>query len=139
MSITLKNLNTSVSIGLPPELFWVDEFQWNKVKGVQRRTITGALEMQVGVAKGGRPITLSAPNDMCWIKRRQLELLYDWANMPQVPFQLEIAYEGQPIKIFNVTFDVSDEPITASPVKEYESPNPEDDFTVTLKFLQTEE
>lgn len=139
MSITLENLNTGLKVELPPELFWTDEFQWNKVKGTQRRTITGALEMQVGVAKGGRPITLTAPNDMCWIKRSLLELLYDWANMPNVAFELVLAYDNVQPKTLRVAFDVSEEPVMASPVNEYESPRPDDEFIVTLKFLQITE
>lgn len=136
MGISLKNKDTNFLIDLPPELFWSDEFKWNKVKGTKARTITGALVVQTGVAVKGRPITLVAPNDMNWISRAQLELLTDWSENPALVMELKLNYEGVPTKTFDVSFDYEENPIDAEPVSSYESPKPEDEFRVTLKFIE---
>lgn len=137
MSVSLKNLVSGVELMLPPELFWSDEFKWAKVKGVNNRTITGGLSVQVGVAVGGRPFTLTAPNDMCWIKRSLLETLMSWSELPTLKMELRLNYAGVPERVFTVSFNHAETPIEAEPVNAYESPLPDDEFTVTLRLMES--
>lgn len=124
-------------VNLPPELFWTDEFLWNKVKGTNTPTITGSQSVQLGVMKNGRPITLTAPSDMCWIERSLLEILYSWAELPSLKMDLTMAYDGMPVRTFIVMFNHTDNPVEAEPVSGYESPKPTDEFRVTLKLMET--
>lgn len=138
MSVYLKNLNTGFKAELPPELFWSDEFKWGKVKSTKAYSVTGSLLIQTGVAKAGRPITLTSPNDMNWVKRSLLESLYEWANTPNLKMELTLDYGTVSQRVITVMFDTSVESVEAEPVSKYESPKPDDDFNVTLKFLELE-
>lgn len=138
MSLKLTNTVDNSELYLPPELYWTDEFNWNKVKGNNTPTLTGSLSVQVGVMKAGRPITLTAPSDMAWCTRLQLEKLYEWAQLPTLKMKLTLAYEGVPVRVLDVAFNHTENPVDATPVNGYESPLPTDEFIVTLKLMEIE-
>lgn len=136
MSISLKLLETGEVIQLPPELFWQDEFSWCDIKSDQQRGLTGSLIVESSKAKGGRPITLAAEDDMNWATRIVVERLMSWANTSLSKIEVTMVYPNVADKVLTAIFDRKDTPITAVPIKKYESPQPDDEFHLTVKLLE---
>lgn len=135
MSITLKNLRTGELEALPPELYWVDEFDWTAVKGNHKRSCTGSLMVLQSIANGGRPITIGAKSDMNWTPRHTVEKLQSWASVVGMEIEVQMAYNDV-VKKHKVVFDTTGKPIEATPVCEYEAPSPKDDFHLTVKLIE---
>lgn len=137
MGISIKDTTTGTVIDLPPELFWQDEFDWCRVKSSHARGLTGSLIVAQSIAKGGRPMTLSVKDDMNWVKRSVVESLLDLANSASTKLEVTLSYPAS-TRTFTAIFNRESNPIEAKPVKEYESPNPDDDFRLTLHLLEIE-
>ncbi|MEG1728755.1 MAG: hypothetical protein RR280_04350 [Bacteroidaceae bacterium] len=135
MSISLKNLSTGEVVTLPPELFWQDEFDWSNVKSTHGRGITGALHISQSIAKGGRPITLGAKTDMDWARRDLVERLYQWGNTPSLDLEATLSYNAS-VRVIKARFNHTLKPVEASPVREYEAPDPADDFHLKLNLME---
>lgn len=136
-SITVKRFEGSGTVlELPPELFWSNEFAWVDVKASHSRGITGSFISVQSIAKKGAPIILSAPDDMNWASRKLVEDLRLLANVPNTKLLLNIPRKSGNIQK-KVMFDYTQEsPVTARPVRGYEAANPEDDFHLTLYFVE---
>ena len=137
MGISIKDTNSGTVVELPPELFWQDEFDWCNVKSTHARGLTGSLIVAQSVAKGGRPITITAKDDMNWVKRSIVESLMTLANTASTKLEVTLSYPAS-TRTLNAIFNRQNNPIEAKPVKEYESPDPEDDFHLTLHLLEIE-
>jgi len=78
MALTLDAVDLADDPNLGGEqLQWVDEWDWDPVEQEQERSLSGALIIQEGVKRYGRPITLSS-NGGAWFalaKVRELEAL----------------------------------------------------------------
>lgn len=73
MHWTLKDTQT---IQLHPQFVWVDEFDWQaSVSSEPIYTITGAMIIETGIKKAGRPITLKGDN--VWLDKALLVKLFD--------------------------------------------------------------
>lgn len=136
MSISLKLLETGEVINLPPELFWQDEFSWCTIKSDQQRGLTGSLIVESSKAKGGRPVTLGAEDDMNWATRTTVERLMNWANNYLSKIEVTMVYPDVPDRVFQAIFDRKETPVEATPVLKYESPQPTDWFHLTIKLLE---
>jgi hypothetical protein len=79
MSITLYSNIEGVTLTLPSELIWQDEFTWNDVKSQGFYSIVGDFIIQNNATDKGRPVTLAGDNAA--IKRNDLLTLTEWANI----------------------------------------------------------
>lgn len=134
--ITLKGFEGGgLVIALPPELYWVNEFSWSPTKGKADRGLTGKLVFLQSIATGGRPITIGAPSNMNWVSRRVVSQIYALLSSGEA-LSLTIPTASGTL-VFKVCFDTTqDSPVEATPVREYDAPNPDDDFHVTLHFIE---
>ena len=68
--IVLTRLDTGAKVFLPPDIRWVDEYEWHAIaQATPERTLSGGQIIQQGIKKSGRPITLSADNGRAPIAR----------------------------------------------------------------------
>jgi len=81
--------NGMITIDLPPDLQWVDEFGWSAVEQIKEYSLTGALIVQQGVKVKGRPFTLKS-NGASWVKRSVVEQIQAFYNTPGNVFTLTI-------------------------------------------------
>lgn len=59
----LTRADTDEAVRLHPQFFWVDEFDWQALaQSDSVYTLTGAMDIQQGTKKAGRPITLNGDN-----------------------------------------------------------------------------
>lgn len=130
MSITLSY--GAVTIDLHPDLLWSDEHSWSPITQAAERSITGAMLIEYGTKIAGRNITLQAEDtDSGWISRTVLEQLKVAASVAGREMTLSI--NGTP---YSVVFRHLDGPLEATPVIHYNDADPNDWFTVTLRFLE---
>ena len=131
----LINNQSNVSIELPYDLYPIDDLNWSPVAATGVYTLSGAYDVQQAVKLAGRPMTLQsdAGQGLGLVTRDTVNKLHEQAAIPEATFTLEYAADGV-IKIVNVMFDHTSNPIEAEPFKGFNSPNLDDYFAVTLKF-----
>lgn len=130
----LVRKSTSEAVTLSDGFLWSDEFDWNPIEQKQDRAVDGALIIQEGIKKSGRPITLTADKNMAWLKRHIVSKLKDWSAL-QEKFELQFNYFHDK-RTFNVVFNHQDKAIEAKPVLEHPSVSDDDEYNVTLRFLE---
>ncbi len=131
----LKDTITLEVIDLPNDLLWTDEFDWSPVESTQTFSLTGALIIEYGEKQAGRPISLSADQDMAWVTRETLSKLKAWAAIPARKFNLIFEYEND-VRQFLVVFNHSKDATKGSPVLGFPMHNDGDDFTCALNFME---
>ncbi|WP_353161940.1 hypothetical protein [Acinetobacter guillouiae] len=130
----LVRKSTSEAVTLSDGFLWSDEFDWNPIEQKQDRAVDGALIIQEGIKKSGRPVTLTADKNMAWLKRHIVSKLKDWSVL-QEKFELQFNYFHDK-RTFNVVFNHQDKAIEAKPVLEHPSVSDDDEYNVTLRFLE---
>ena len=130
----LVRKSTSEAVTLSDGFLWSDEFDWNPIEQKQDRAVDGALIIQEGKKKSGRPISLTADKNMAWLKRHIVSKLKDWSVL-QEKFVLQFNYFHDK-RTFNVVFNHQDKAIEAKPVLEHPSVSDDDEYNVTLRFLE---
>lgn len=130
----LKRISTSETVTLSDGFLWSDEFDWNPIEQKQDRAVDGALIIQEGKMKSGRPVTLIADKNMAWVKRHIVSKLKDWSIL-QEKFELQFNYFHDK-RTFNVVFNHQDKAIEANPVLEHPTVSEDDEYNVTLRFLE---
>lgn len=130
----LKRISTSETVTLSDGFLWSDEFDWNPIEQKQDRAVGGALIIQEGKKKSGRPVTLIADKNMAWLKRHIVSKLKDWSIL-QEKFELQFNYFHDK-RTFNVVFNHQDKAIEANPVLEHPTVSDDDEYNVTLRFLE---
>lgn len=119
------------TLHLHAQFVWADEFDWQALaQSDPVYTLTGAMDIQQGTKKAGRPITLDGTHTRT--TRAELAKLQAWADVPE----LEMTLTHPKGKTYQVIFDrpAIDE---ITPIKQY---RPEDDsdndrYTLNLHFL----
>lgn len=126
----LKRNDTKQVIELPEDLYWTDEFDWSRIaQSAPVYMLSGAMSIQQGVKKAGRPITLTG--DWVWLKRSDLLTLQSWTDVAELTMTLT-HYDG---RTFEVIWRLHDKGISTSPV-EYTTPEPSDaDYTATIRLM----
>lgn len=150
------NAGAPLTLTLPRELLWVDQYGWQQVVQQKDYTTTGALLIDTWRKQAGQPMTLRGEQDRAWCERGQLETLRAWAG--QAGVTLAMLYRGASL---SVVFDNENSPIEAEPLADvltggrslyevrddttgavlsevtldYFDPQPTDPFIVTLRFL----
>lgn len=122
-----------VTVALPDDLHWVDEFAWQPVVQTAERTITGALVLQQAARTAGRPITLRSFSESSgWVTRAAMDALREWASIPQCEMLLsyrEIEY--------NVTWRHHEgSALEANPVVWFSDAQNDDYYTATLNLME---
>lgn len=130
----LVRKSTSEAVTLSDDFLWSDEFDWNPIEQKQDYAVDGAFIIQEGKKKSGRPITLTADKNMAWLKRHVVSKLKDWSVL-QEKFELQFNYFHDK-RTFNVVFNHQDKAIEAKPVLEHPSVSDDDEYNVTLRFLE---
>lgn len=126
----LKRNDTKQVIELPEDLYWIDEFDWSRIaQSAPVYMLSGAMSIQQGIKKAGRPITLTG--DWVWLKRSDLLTLQSWTDVAELTMTLTHYDE----RTFKVIWRLHDKGITASPV-EYTTPEPSDaDYIATIRLM----
>ncbi|WP_315077085.1 hypothetical protein [Acinetobacter guillouiae] len=130
----LVRKSTSEAVTLSDGFLWSDEFDWNPIEQKQDYAVDGAFIIQEGKKKSGRPISLTADKNMAWLKRHIVSKLKDWSVL-QEKFELQFNYFHDK-RAFNVVFNHQDKAIEAKPVLEHPSVSDDDEYNVTLRFLE---
>ena len=131
----LKRNATNETVPLEDGFLWSDEFDWKPIEQNQERAIDGALIVQEGKKKSGRPITLSPSDGQGWIKRSDLSVIQDWSALQDEQFTLVFEYLHD-TRQFNVIFNHAEGAINAKPVMGFPTVSDGDYYEVTLKFLE---
>jgi hypothetical protein len=130
MSITLAY--SATTIDLPEDLYWVDENSWHPVEQNSKRTLTGALIVQVATRQAGRPITLQPEDDRsAAMSRATLDVLRTWAAVAGREMTLTLRGVSR-----TVIFRHEDTAIEATPFIHYSDVQSEDFYLATLRFLE---
>ena len=131
----LTNLKTNTVIELPYDLYPTDDLNWSPVAATGVYTLSGAYDVQQAVKLAGKPMTLQSDTGqgLGLITRDTVNQLHAQAAIPEATFTLEYVADGV-TKIVNVMFDHASNPIEAKSAIDFNSPNLNDYFAVTLKF-----
>jgi hypothetical protein len=133
MSITLTHGATTLP--LDEDLFWSDEYKFSPVEQSVDTGLDGALIVQVDgdASRPGRPITLQPENEFsAWMIRQDLDQLQAWAAIPDAVFTLSLRGVDR-----LVMFRHQDKPaVDATPAIFFSDPLPDDNYLVTLKFME---
>lgn len=131
----LVDNTTSAQIVLP-DLLWQDEFDWVPVTSTNTYALTGSLIIEQSEMLAGRPFTLVSPQtDMGWITRVQLTALKTAASILERKFTLHLEYPSD-MRTFVVSFDHSEDPVQAVPVKGFPEHVDGAYYTLTLKLIE---
>lgn len=128
MSITLTY--NAVTVALPNDLNWPDEYDWHPVVQTSQFTSTGALLVESAVKQAGQLITLAAADDRAWVTRAMCDQLKTWANLPGIVLTLVI--KGV---TYSVMFDHEKTGFEAHPVMFFEDMQSDDAYVATLRFI----
>ena len=117
----LKRNDNKVMIGLHGQYWWSDEYSWSSLaQSAPSYSITGAMFIQQGTMKAGRPITLDCSHART--TRGIVKQLQAWSQVPE----LEMTLTHPDGRKFNVAFArpaISDE----RPVKNLRPADQSDD------------
>lgn len=124
---------SGVTVALPDDLYWVDEFTWQPVVQTAERTITGALVLQQAARVAGRPITLRSFSESSgWVTRDSMTVLREWASVPQC--EMVLSYRDT---LFQVTWRHHEgSALDASPVVWFSDATGDDYYTATLNLME---
>ena len=122
-----------VTVPLPSDLYWADEFAWQPVVQTAERTITGALVLQQAARTAGRPITLRSFSESSgWVTRAAMGALREWASIPQC--EMVLSYRENS---YNVTWRHHDgNALEATPVVWFSDAQNDDYYTATLNLME---
>jgi len=131
--ITLYDASDDITIELPDDLHWVDEFDWSPVAQSAEYTLGGCLVIEESAKLAGRPITLGgAHDDMGWVTRETVLALQGRRNIPGRTFTLTL----KDARTFTVVFRQSDTPITAVPVLAWNQTESGHWYSLALRFME---
>ncbi|MFW2039283.1 hypothetical protein ACG92Y_12350 [Acinetobacter ursingii] len=129
---------TNEAVTLSDGFLWSDEFEWKAIEQSQEYAVNGSLIIQEGKKLSGRPITLTADQNMAWLKRHIVSKLKTWSLLQSEQFTLVFEYRHD-FRQFNVIFNHSENPIEAKPVKDIPTISDDDYYNVTLRFTEVSE
>lgn len=118
-------------IELPGQMFWSDEI-WSPVVQSEEYSVTGALILDETEKQAGRPITLGGRDYTCWVTRETIDALMTKAAIKGQVMTLTLEDERE----FDVRFRYdSGKAIEAKPIYDRVPAQPEDWYTLTIKFI----
>lgn len=131
MDWTLTRQDNNETIKLHEQFVWADEFDWTELaQSNPVYTLTGAMIIQQGTKKAGRPITLNGDNTRT--TRADLAKLQAWADVPELQMTLTHP-KGKEYKVIFARPNITD----INFIKQYkpEDYEDEDKCTLNLHFL----
>jgi hypothetical protein len=120
----------AVTLTLPADLAWSDEYDWHPVVQSSQHTTTGALLVESAVKQAGQLITLAGADDQAWITRAQCDQLKAWAALPGVTLSLLLRGVTYP-----VMFDHEKTGFEAHLVMFFEDLQADDVYVPILRFI----
>ena len=120
----------AVTLTLPADLAWPDEYDWHPVVQSSQFTTTGALLVETAVKQAGRLITLAGAEDQAWVTRAQCDQLKAWAALPGIALSLLLRGVTYP-----VMFDHEKTGFEAHLVMFFEDLQADDVYVPTLRFI----
>ncbi len=130
--ITLHDAVDDVTIELPDDLFWVDEFEWDKIAQAQEYLVGGSLLIEESEKLAGRTITLAGMPDMGWVPRSTVLALQARRDLPGRQFTLTLKDSRQ----FTVVFNRASGAVEAEPVLPWKQTETGDWYSLTLRFTE---
>lgn len=119
------------TLHLHTQFIWADEFAWQALaQSDPVYTLTGAMDIQQGTKKAGRPITLNG--DDTRTTRADLAKLQAWADIPELELSLRHP-KGKEYKVIFARPAITD----ITPIKQYRpiDDSDGDKYTFNLHFL----
>lgn len=129
--MTISLSNGVVTVQLPDDMTWPDEFTWQQVEQSSEYTTTGALVLDSSVKQAGRPITLQGSETYAWCQRGDLLTLRNWASQPGVVFTLILRGLSR-----SVVFNHEAGAIEAAAILDYSDPLDSDPYAISIRFLE---
>lgn len=123
--------NKTDTLTLHAQFIWADEFDWQElVQSDPVYTLTGAMDIQQGTKKAGRPITLDGTDTRT--TRADLAKLQAWADIPELTMTLTHP-KGKKYQVIFARPAMTDIHF----IKQYKPEDEEDDdkCTLNLHFL----
>lgn len=130
--ITIYDSITTLTIALPNELFWSDEFTWCPVSANHTRLLQGGFLVEESLATGGRSITLEGASDMAWVTRSTVASLIALRNQIGRTFTLTM----KDARIFIVKFDQTVVSVEANPVLSWKQTSDTDWYQIKLRLVE---
>lgn len=119
----------AVTVTLPDDLDFPDEFDWTPVKQTKTYSVTGALLVEIGRRQTGRLMTLQGGDTYAWLSRADVDAL---RTMVEDTFtDMTLVFRGV---TYTVRFNVEDGALSARPVVDFGDPDDADFWIVTLRF-----
>lgn len=84
----------NMTVVLPKDLAWEDEFSWEPVAQVYEYSVEGNLLIQESTKKKGRHITLVGQNNMAWLDRQDMLTLIQMKNTAGLKMQFTFEPKG---------------------------------------------
>lgn len=137
MDTKLINIDTGAVILLDDEMYPLEEHDWSAVVQSHKYALDGTLIIEQSTRQAGRPYTMQAPSDLNRaLPRRAVNLLKAERDKLGATFWLDYLADGV-VRRVKVAFDNSGgDAVTAKPAYGFISPQPDDPFIVTLKFIE---
>ena len=129
MSTTLTY--NAVTVTLPDDIIWSDEYDWHPVVQSSEFTTTGALLIESALKQAGRPISLNNTEDQAWFTKAMCDQIKTWASLPGIV--LTFVYRGV---THSVVFDHENTAFEASPLVFYRDTVSGDYYIVNLRFIE---
>jgi hypothetical protein len=126
----MTGILTLDGLSLPPDLLWVDEFDWTPTEQNETRTLTGALVIETAQKLAGRPITLAGTRESGWATKAQVDAVFAKLSMTGV---LVLILPNS--ETFNVKFRHKDKPIESKPIVDYSIMDAADYYDLTIKLM----
>lgn len=122
-----------LTVTVPDDLYWADEYGWHPVAQTVERTITGAQIVSVAARIGGRPITLQPQDERsAWMTRATLEQLRAWAGVPGK--QLSLSLRGVARDVVFRHHDGAG--LEATPLLHFSDVDAADFYLCTLRLME---
>lgn len=129
MSTTLTY--NAVTVTLPDDIIWSDEYDWHPVVQSSEFTTTGALLIESALKQAGRPISLHNTEDQAWLTKAACDQIKTWASLPGIV--LTLVYRGV---THTVVFDHEKTGFEAYPLVFYRLMVSGDYYIVNLRFIE---
>jgi len=71
---------STITVALPDDLEWIDEYEWISAKEDVSITLNGSMVIQSAKQAKGRLITLQGGSDFAWIDKNTIEALRQLAE-----------------------------------------------------------
>jgi hypothetical protein len=129
MSTTLTY--NAVTVTLPDDMIWSDEYDWHPIVQSSEFTTTGALLIESAMKQAGRPISLNNTEDQAWLTKAICDQIKTWASLPGIA--LTLVYRGV---THSVVFDHEKTAFEAYPLVFYRETVSGDYYIVNIRFIE---